>query len=237
MNSEKNITIIPYNKAPLNSLEYLRNYFNITISPIESYLKKDEFSSHLYILTTKPFMDAPIKKCKIIRSEDVETPIVILSEEYDEIEAVTYFEMGADDYVNLPLKNREFVSRIKALMRRAYGINKEPENVIKIGDITIYPEAYAIYKAGVQIDFKLSEIKTLIYLIHNQNKLISREDILKNIDGNLKGGSNTRVIDVYISHLRNLLGLKKSDSSVPFNIRTVIGKGFVFEKEQQEQST
>ncbi|HNC31718.1 MAG TPA: response regulator transcription factor, partial [Cyclobacteriaceae bacterium] len=137
------------------------------------------------------------------------------SEEYSEVAA---FDVGADDYINKPIKPRALMSRISALFRRD---NKKtsPSNTITIGDLTIDRTSYTIKIGTREISLPKKEFELLYFLAQNPNKVFSREDLLQNI-----WGSDVyvlaRTVDVHIRKVREKIGEDY--------ITTVKGVGYKF---------
>ena len=166
-----------------------------------------------------PKMDG-VETCRLLREipELQKTFIVFLtsrSEEYSEIAA---FDVGADDYINKPIKPRALMSRISALFRRDFK-KTSPSNTITTGDLTIDRTSYTIKVKDREINLPKKEFELLYFLAQNPNKVYSREDLLHNI-----WGSDVyvlaRTVDVHIRKVREKIGEDY--------ITTVKGVGYKF---------
>src|SRR5690606_37040892 len=108
------------------------------------------------------------------------------------------FELGADDYLAKPYEPRELVLRIESILKR--NSNKE----FKVGDFTIDKDSRTVLIDGYTIDFTKIEFEIFIYLVENQNKISSREQILNATSLDLD--TRNRTIDMHISNIRAKIG-------------------------------
>lgn len=176
-----------------------------------------------------PGMDG-LEVCKQLR-ENPRThsiPIILLTAKSDEFDKVLGLELGADDYITKPFSVREFIARVKALMRRvSIGIQPEAE-IIRHGPITLDSARRQVFKDEKAIDMPLKEYELLKLLILNKGKVLSRELLLDKIWGFDYFGE-TRTVDVHIRYLRQKI---EDDDSNPFYIETVRGIGYRFNDQE-----
>lgn len=161
--------------------------------------------------------------CREIRKES-EVPIIFMTACDEEVNVVLGLDMGGDDYVTKPIRVKELISRINAVLRRK-GItnNKSSEEIIKSGSILIEPLKYKVYKNGVNIDLTAIEYKLLLILIKNKGNAIERVTLLEklwDVDGNFVDGNS---LTVYIKRLREKI---EDDIKNPQYIETVRGIGY-----------
>jgi two-component system, OmpR family, alkaline phosphatase synthesis response regulator PhoP len=168
-----------------------------------------------------PVMDG-VEACRQLREmpDLAETHIIFLtarSEEYSEIAA---FEVGADDFINKPIKPRALSSRIAALFRKE--TKKVVENVAKItiGDLVIDRVSYIVFKKGVSIILPKKEFELLYFLATNPNRVFNRDDLLQSIWG-ADVYVLARTVDVHIRKVREKIGENY--------ITTVKGVGYKFD--------
>lgn len=131
-------------------------------------------------------------------------PIIMLSAKGEELDVVLGLELGADDYVPKPFSPKVLFSRIKAILRRG----KEPEKVakmVKFGEFVLEIDRYALRKADKSIPVTLSEFGILRRLVSNQGKVLTRNQLLDDIN-NDDAFIVDRNIDVHIASLRKKLG-------------------------------
>ena len=150
-------------------------------------------------------------------------PVIILSAKGEEIDVVLGLELGADDYVPKPFSPKVLFSRIKAVLRREKGPEKATR-AIKFSDFTLDIERYILRKFDKTIPLTLSEFGILKRLINNRGKVLTRNQLLDDIN-NDDAFIVDRNIDVHIASLRKKLG-----PSFDW-IETVRGVGYRFREE------
>ena len=176
---------------------------------------------HLIVLDVMmPEMDG-IDTCREIReiASLKEVMVAFLSARNEDYSQIAGFEVGADDYINKPIKPRVFVSRIKALLRR-YSPGHQQASNIDLGGIRIDKEKHMVYKLDQEIVLPKKEFKLLSLLASKPGKVFTREFILEQVWGD-EVVVGDRTIDVHIRKLREKLG----DDF----IKTIKGIGYKFE--------
>lgn len=161
---------------------------------------------------------------KLKEKEDV--PIIFLTARDDEKDIVKGLDIGADDYITKPFRNRELISRINNVLRR-YGKSDTnvKENVIKLNDIEINKDSAKVMKDGKEIVFTSLEYKILVMMFSNPNVLITREQILDKIWDIAGNFVNDNTLTVYIKRIREKLDDKEGKI-----IKTVRGLGYIIEE-------
>jgi two-component system alkaline phosphatase synthesis response regulator PhoP len=147
-------------------------------------------------------------------------PIIMISAKSEEVDVVLGLELGADDYVAKPFSLKVLFSRIKTVLRR----RNEPEHVQQIltfADYTMEVSRYLFRKKDKQIPLTLSEFGILRRLLSNQGKVLTRNQLLDDIQ-NDDAFIIDRNVDVHIASLRKKLG-SSFDA-----IETVRGVGYRF---------
>ena len=187
---------------------------------VEGVKKAKKEKPHLIILDVMmPEMDG-IEACeKIRKNPDLsDTIITFLTARGEDYSQMAGFEAGADDYITKPIKPKVLVSKVKALLRRLKEEEK-PDEVLKIGNLTINREEYKITIKGEELVLPRKEFELLSLLATKPNKVFKREEILDKVWGNevVVGG---RTIDVHIRKLREKIGDKK--------FKTIKGVGYKF---------
>ena len=226
MNSEHKILLVDDEPDILEFLSYNLKKEGYTVymatNGTEAVAVAKKESPDLIILDVMmPDMDG-IDTCREIRELPGLSDVLIAfltarSEDYSQIAG---FDVGADDYINKPIKPRVLISRIKALLRRG-GANKvNITEKVEIGGIKIDRERYLIVKEGVEISLPKKEFELLALLASKPGKVFTREVILDNVwGGDVVVGDRT--IDVHIRKLREKIG---EDF-----IKTIKGIGYKFE--------
>ncbi|MDY3359988.1 MAG: response regulator transcription factor [Clostridium celatum] len=161
--------------------------------------------------------------CREVRKES-EIPIIFMTACDEEVNVVLGLDMGGDDYVTKPIRVKELISRINAVLRRKGITNtKSSEEIIRSGNILIEPLKYKVYKNGANIDLTAIEYKLLLILIKNKGNAIERVTLLEklwDVDGNFVDGNS---LTVYIKRLREKI---EDDIKNPQYIETVRGIGY-----------
>ena len=163
--------------------------------------------------------------CRKIRNTETfkHTPIIMLSAKNEEIDIVLGLELGADDYVAKPFSLKILFSRVNAVLRRMKKPLKE-SNLIQFGEFTMELERYVLRKKEKQIPLTLSEFGILRRLLVSRGKVLTRNQLLDDIQNN-EAFVVDRNIDVHIASLRKKLGPHFE------GIETVRGVGYRFKEE------
>jgi len=147
--------------------------------------------------------------------------IILMSSKNDEDYVVRAFEAGADDFVGKPINKKEFLARVKAIIRR---IDRNETKKIKVKDIEIDLDEHKVKKAGKPIDLTYIQFKLLYLLASRRENVFSRKEILEKVWGRKVYVTN-RTVDVHIKRLREKLGEYKYPSQY---IETIHGTGYRF---------
>jgi DNA-binding response OmpR family regulator len=163
--------------------------------------------------------------CRRLREERSAVPIIMLTARGDEGDKVLGLELGADDYITKPFSIREFMSRVRALLRRAQlpplGVR---EDVVELDGLRIDTVRRTVERDGDPLQLTYLEFELLRTLASNPGRVFTRKELLDD----LWGGSefrDPRTIDVHVRHLREKL---EQDPAEPRFIFTVRGAGYRF---------
>lgn len=156
--------------------------------------------------------------CKKIKKTNENIPIIFLTAQDEETSAVLGLDLGADDYIIKPFRTRELISRINSVLRR-YGKNNQNTNIIRYKNIRIDTNLAKVYKDDQEIIFTSLEYKIVLMLFSNQNKLITREELLERIWDIAGNFVNDNTLTVYIKRIREKFGEEQI-------IETVRGLGY-----------
>lgn len=166
--------------------------------------------------------------CRQLRSEGMRQPILILTARDDEIDKVLGLELGADDYVVKPYSLREVISRLRALLRRAYGELATPVagGFIAFGNLQVDLERMKVLRSGELIDLTPTEFRLLRCLLSQPDRPITREALIETVWGYTSDIENDRTVDAHLRHLRKKL---EDDPAEPRWLVTVRGVGYKFQ--------
>jgi len=162
--------------------------------------------------------------CKELRRNKMDIPILMLTAKGEEIDKVIGLEMGADDYISKPFSIRELLARVKAHLRRENRGGETVPGVVHLGFTKIDFEHYKVIRKEKKIDLTALEVDVLRFLIQQEGKVVSRENLLDKIWGYEKFPT-TRTIDNHILKLRKKI---ENDPNHPRFILTVYGGGYRF---------
>jgi two-component system response regulator MtrA len=170
-----------------------------------------------------PVMDG-LETCQRIREES-SVPILLLTARGREEDILAGFNAGADDYVIKPLRPRELVARISALLRRTTGRTWASRKQIAFNSLILDLESRCVIERDRQVEVSPMEFRLLKYLMQNAGNVVTKEDLLHNVWGYAASSGDMNLIEATIRRLRQKL---ESDPSRPHYIQTVWGSGYRF---------
>lgn len=129
-------------------------------------------------------------------------PVLILTARERWSDKVEGFDAGADDYVTKPFYTEEVLARVRALLRRAAG---HATSELECGDLCVDTRSARVTMKGEPIKLTSLEYRLLAYLMHHQDKVVSRTELVEHLyDQDFDRDSNT--IEVFVGRLRRKLG-------------------------------
>lgn len=163
--------------------------------------------------------------CKAIRSKNQQIPIIMLTSMIALKDKVEGYDSGADDYMIKPFEFKELLLKIRALLKRTMNQSLPVGNVLKASDLEMNLDSKEVKRDDKKINLTSKEFQLLEYLLRNKNKVVSRVDIAISV-WDVDFETNTNVIDVYISYLRN-----KVDKGFKHKlIQTHVGMGYILKE-------
>lgn len=176
-----------------------------------------------------PEMDG-LTICQRLRAFDNFTPILMITAKSEEIDKVIGLESGADDYITKPFKIREFIARVKAIMRRQDQFNlvaSRETNLIKFDSLEIDEKKRKVVLNEVRMDLTPKEFDLLVLMAKNPGRSYSRGELLELIWGyDFSGYEHT--VNAHINRLRSKI---EQDPNNPNFILTTWGVGYRFNDE------
>lgn len=163
--------------------------------------------------------------CRHIRQKNKTIPILMLTALNSVDDKVNGLNTGADDYLVKPFHLKELTARIDALLRRNAS---DSSPIISQGNIVLNVANNTVEREGKKITLTTKECALLELLMHNNDKILSRQTIAEKVWG-INFDTGTNVVDVYVNYLRNKIDKGFAEKY----IHTVIGKGYIFKTEQQ----
>jgi two-component system alkaline phosphatase synthesis response regulator PhoP len=164
---------------------------------------------------------------RTLRSNGVETPILILTAKGEEDDKVKGFRLGADDYVTKPFGAMELVARVDALLRRPRLAKPRAAAapVDRFGDVEVNRASRTVERAGEPVALTPREYDLLLALMTRSGAVTTRNELLTEVWG-YQSDVSTRTVDIHVSELRKKLEMKPAE---PKHILTVRKTGYRFE--------
>lgn len=150
-------------------------------------------------------------------------PVIFLTAKEEERDVVQGFELGADDYIIKPFRNRELISRIRNVLRRCGKGNE----VLSCGTLKMDTAAGKVYREGEEISLTKLEYKILHIMMRNQDRLFPREEILSQIWDVTGNFVEDNTLTVTVKRLREKIG---DDGSL---IKTIRGIGYRMDRKTE----
>ena len=194
--------------------------------PSEFWTAFEDFRPKLIMLDIMLPEEDGLSILKKLRTNGYDIPVIMLTAKGSEYDKVTGLDMGADDYIAKPFGMTELVSRVRALLRRAYKDEKKCVEY-KIGGLYVNPEKHIIRADGEDIKLSYKEYSLLLALLEANGNVVSRDELLSKVWGEFYDESRT--LDVHIRKLRVKLGNSGG------LIRTVKNIGYKIEGERNDQ--
>ncbi len=153
-------------------------------------------------------------------------PVIMITAKTAEMDMVRGLDDGADDYIRKPFSVMELISRVRAMLRRS----QETENErLEVGSILLDHERHAVSAGGRNVALTLKEYELLRYLMLNEDIVLTREAITRQVWGSDFAGES-RTVDMHIKTLRQKLGEAGSQ------IRTFRGVGYSISRDCGEDA-
>ena len=160
--------------------------------------------------------------CKQIKQSSPEAPVIILSAASEVTDKVLLLELGADDYVTKPFSPRELLARVRAVLRRSARVPSA--DVFIFDDISVDFAKMQLMRSGLEIPLTAQEFKMLKFMVHNAERVVSREELLNEVWG-YHNYPTTRTVDTHMLKLRQKL---ERDPANPVHFQTVHRAGYRF---------
>jgi DNA-binding response OmpR family regulator len=163
--------------------------------------------------------------CKLIRAENKNIPVIMLTSLSTIEDKIVGYDAGADDYIIKPFEFRELIMKIRVLLRRSTDPHLPTGSILHAGDLEMNLNTKTVTRDNQTIFLTSKEFQLLEYLLRNKNRVVSRADIAINV-WDIDFDTNTNIIDVYINYVRN-----KIDKPFPQKlIHTQVGMGYVLKE-------
>ncbi len=131
-----------------------------------------------------------------------DVPVVFLTAKTLEEDKLKGFELGADDYISKPFSVKEFIARIRAILRRYY---PQRLKALELGELKLYPDRFEVFCGDQKVELTRAEFKILQTLLEKKGEVVKRSTLM---DALAPFGRETvsRTVDVHITKIRKKLG-------------------------------
>jgi len=160
--------------------------------------------------------------CRAIRQQSSTLPIVVLSAATEVADKVVLLELGADDYVTKPFSPRELLARVRTAIRHSR--KSDTVDLITFDSVCVDCARMEVTFDGQSVDLTAREFKVLKFFLQNAERVISREELLREVFGHQEY-SSSRTVDNHILNLRQKL---EREPANPAHFRTAHGAGYRF---------
>jgi len=185
----------------------------------------DAYEPDLMILDVMlPDMDG-FEVCRRLRAEGNGVPVIFLTARDTTSDTIRGLTLGGDDYVTKPFSVEALVARVRAVLRRTKrapedGAQPDGAALLQVGDLELDEEHWVVRRAGTQVELSPTEFRLLAYLMRNQGRMLTRQQLLENVWG-WEFAGQSQVVETYVSYLR-----RKLDPLGPPLIHTQRGVGY-----------
>ena len=165
--------------------------------------------------------------CRLIRKENLDMPIIMLTAKGEESDIVLGLNLGADDYVTKPFSIKELLARADAFLRRC---RHAETDVYKFGDYCLDIPARKLTRKEKEIKLSPKEFNLLWLFVRKQGRALTRDEILNAVWG-YDCFVTPRSIDRFVTTLRDKI---EPDHHKPTFIHTIREIGYKFEPPQDD---
>ena len=159
--------------------------------------------------------------CKKVRRTS-QVPIVFLTASDEEVNIIMGLDLGGDDYITKPFRIRELLARMKAILRRTSGAEKEAPQLVTVGKNQVNLRIGKVYCGNEEVLLTAMEYRLLLIFLNHRGQVLSRGQILDQIWDGAGEFVNDNTLTVYVGRLRKKLG----DTEKEPLIETVRGAGY-----------
>ena len=160
---------------------------------------------------------------EFIKSEKIQSSILIVSAKNSLDDRVTGLELGADDYLTKPFHLTELHARLKAIYRRK---NLKGDSIVSFQEITVNTDTMEARVNDESLDLTKKEFDLLLYFLVNKNRVLTRQSIAEHLWGDYT--DNLSNFDFVYQHVKNLRKKITSANGKDY-IGTVYGLGYKFD--------
>ncbi|MBO4604387.1 MAG: response regulator transcription factor [Clostridiales bacterium] len=223
-----------------NTAEYF-NMFDISTAYVTSYDAAIDFlevnETSLVLLDINLGDKSGFELCKRIR-KDYDMPILFISARKSDDDILTALNIGGDDYISKPFTLNILLAKVKAILARYEKATEaakaapmktseaaDEDGKLKVtDDISLDTSLHKLLRSGESIGLKVMEYKMLLYLLENRGRVVTKDELLKNVWEDEFIGEGTLAV-----HARHIREKMEDDPKEPAILKTVWGVGYIIE--------
>ncbi len=156
-------------------------------------------------------------------------PVIMLTAKQEEVDKLSGFNLGADDYIAKPFSPKELVKRVEAVLRRTYTPMTETSMLVA-GDFVLDTVRQKLFKQGTEIEITAREFLVLRVFLNNVGALLTRQQLIDKAFGDDYDGFD-RNIDSYIKNIRQKI---EDNARSAVYLKTKYGAGYIFEGKKHD---
>lgn len=207
-----------------STAEYF-NMFEVQSAYVTSYQEGIDFlkenETALLLLDINLGHRSGFELCKELRLT-TQIPILFISARQSDDDVLMALGIGGDDYIKKPYTLSVMLAKVKAVLKRSNYAT--PSGIIHIGELEIDEAGSVVRTGNRETSLKSMELKLLLYLVKNKNRLVPKEELFQNVWGG--GIVSDSTLNVHIRRLREKI---EQVPNQPKYIKTVWGTGYLFE--------
>lgn len=186
-----------------------------------------EHEASLILLDINLGKDSGFDLCKQLR-QTTQVPILFISARSSDDDILIALNIGGDDYIRKPYTLSVLLAKIKAVLKRYQASAVSLPKSTSTEAVVMDADLFRIWVHGEEIRLKPLEFKLLAYLLEHKNRVVTKDELFRNVWGDVITGDGT--LNVHIRHLREKI---EKNPNEPEYIKTVWGTGYVFEEHNE----
>lgn len=164
-----------------------------------------------------------------LRTSSILTPLFVLSGRQAEVDKVLALGIGADDYITKPFSTMVLSAKVKACLRRQNLSSSSHANELAAGPFRYICDEMRLFKNGGEILLSSKECLLMKYFLSNQNKILTKEQIYRQVWNETFIDDNTIMV-----HIRRLRMKIEDDPNHPVFLKNIRGIGYQFIAEETQ---
>ena len=161
--------------------------------------------------------------CRTVRRRRA-TPILFISARDSDDDQILALGVGGDDYIAKPYSLAILLAKVRRILDRLSAEPAAPSPAYDDGRLRLDPDVDRVWVEGAEVSLTALEYKLLAYLVANRGRVVGKRELFEKVWGDAITGDGTLTV-----HIRRLRTKIEEDSDAPRHLRTVWGRGYLFE--------